>query len=397
MGRELMLDRHEQVSGGVRGSNHSSSVHLQDIKKTIGDTKVLTGVSMDIRAGEFVTLLGPSGSGKTSTLMALAGFVVPDEGKILVGKRDVTSLPPGRERDMGIVFQNYALFPHMTVAGNVGYPLRVRGIPKDEIRKRVDRALKLVQLSSLANRKPSKLSGGQQQRVALARALIFEPSVLLMDEPMGALDVRLKQELQWEIRQLQRSLGATVVYVTHDQNEAMVLSDRIALMRDGAIEQYGTPQELYRKPASIFAARFLGESNLIPGMFISGTTGRLKVQKTGFIIASASVTQNDDAGQSYAALLRPEHIIIDIAASGDPAAPVGTRTHVDGIVREAVFMGQTIRCIVDVESLGSSLIVQQVAKGGSPTVQAGMSVTLDWDNSDVHLIKARADDVFAAS
>src|SRR5215213_4471727 len=275
----------DEIDGGGRlrvpkepravGSGRPAAVHLDNIWKAMGSTQVLSGISLDIKASEFVTLLGPSGSGKTSSLMAVAGFIVPDRGRILVGDRDVTHVPPGRQRDMGIVFQNYALFPHMSVAKNIAYPLAVRGVSRHEIKGRVGNVLELVQLGGLADRKPSRLSGGQQQRVALARALVFEPSVLLMDEPMGALDVRLKQELQWEIRRLQRSIGATVIYVTHDQEEAMLLSDRVALLRDGRVEQYGRPQELYRRPNSIFTARFLGESNLIIGRFEAGPPSRL--------------------------------------------------------------------------------------------------------------------------
>jgi putative spermidine/putrescine transport system ATP-binding protein len=365
-------------------------VRLENVRKTLGGTQVLAGVDLEIGAGEFVTLLGPSGSGKTSTLMAIAGFVVPDSGKVIVGDRDVTHIPPGRERDMGIVFQNYALFPHMTVAGNVAYPLRVRGVSRQETQARVAKALDLVQLGALGDRKPARLSGGQQQRVALARALVFEPSVLLMDEPMGALDVRLKQELQWEIRQLQRALGATVIYVTHDQSEAMLLSDRVALLRDGKVEQFGRPQDLYRTPRSVFAARFLGESNLIFGRHETLPKPCLRMPATGTLLRVGSVTQDGGEGNGYAALLRPEALTISPAAA--PANGSTTTQSVEGYVREAVFMGQATRYVVESAALVQPLIVQQPVRAGAPDLGGGSHVRVSWDITDVHLIPAGKND-----
>ncbi|TNM63057.1 ABC transporter ATP-binding protein [Aliirhizobium smilacinae] len=366
-------------------STRSAAVQLSGIHKTLGGTPVLAGVTMDIKAGEFVTLLGPSGSGKTSTLMAVAGFIIPDSGKITVGDRDVTNLPPGRDRDMGIVFQNYALFPHMTVAGNIAYPLRVRGMSKAHIKDRVDRALRLVRLEGLADRKPARLSGGQQQRVALARALVFEPSVLLMDEPMGALDVRLKQELKWEIRQLQREIGATVIYVTHDQNEAMLLSDRVALMQDGRIEQYASPEEIYRRPTSIFAARFLGDSNLIAGQF-DESAGCMTVAASGKVIPAAWPSGSPCHGRCMA-LLRPEHARISAATElTTPHSPAQDLTTMGAVLEEAVFMGQSMRYRVHVPDLGCALDVQQVAGAGTTALSPGRQVNVSWDPRDLHLI-----------
>ncbi|WP_093360332.1 ABC transporter ATP-binding protein [Tropicimonas isoalkanivorans] len=363
----------------------SASVHLEAISKSIGGTRILAGVDLDVKAGEFVTLLGPSGSGKTSTLMAIAGFVTPDAGRITVGGRDVTALPPGRERDMGIVFQNYALFPHMTVAQNVAYPLKVRRLPRAEINKRVGEVLKLVQLDALAHRKPSHLSGGQQQRVALARALVFEPSVLLMDEPMGALDVRLKEELQWEIRRLQRELGATVIYVTHDQNEAMLLSDRVALMRDGLIEQYGPAQDLYRRPKTLFAAQFLGDSNLLTGQLQDGT-----LRVSGRLLALAPGAEDGlQTGQTYAALLRPEALT---ATPADAVAHPDGR-HVDGVVTDMAFVGQSIRYEVKTGLSEAPLLVQQVARAAHAQLAPGTSARISWDPADIHLIPTGGSDV----
>ena len=368
-------------------SRKSASVTVEEIWKKIGSTQVLSGVSLDIRAGEFVTLLGPSGSGKTSTLMAVAGFVAPDKGRILVSDRDVTDIPPGRERDMGIVFQNFALFPHMSVAKNVAYPLSVRGVSRRETAERVARVLELVQLSGLEHRRPAQLSGGQQQRVALARALVFEPSVLLMDEPLGSLDVRLKQELQWEIRRLQRSIGATIIYVTHDQNEALLLSDRVALLRDGRVEQYGRPEELYRTPRTIFTARFLGESNLIVGRYESGPPSGLRVGETGlFLHAKGAVESGGANGDTYAALLRPEALSIEAAGTG--RATAGGANAVDGVVQEAVFVGQATRYLVSASSLAEPLIVQQAVRAGAELLNPGRPARVSWDASDVHLIPA---------
>ena len=369
-------------------SAKSAPVRLVDVWKTLGGTQVLAGVSLDIRAGEFVTLLGPSGSGKTSTLMAVAGFVVPDRGRIFVGDRDVTGLPPGRERDMGIVFQNYALFPHMTVAKNVAYPLRVRGVPRGEISARVIKALDLVQLGALANRKPAGLSGGQQQRVALARALVFEPAVLLMDEPMGALDVRLKQELQWEVRRLQRALGATVIYVTHDQHEALVLSDRVALLRDGRVEQFGPPEALYKAPESLFAARFLGESNLVHGRYEPGGAGGLRVSPSGILLRLGDVQPPSAlAGRSFAAMLRPELLAIRSVDGAVPLAEHGVAA-VQGVVTEAVFVGQATRYVVEAPALREPLVVQQVERSGHAAIRPGYRVCVSWDPADIHLVPA---------
>ncbi len=366
----------------------SAAVRVDGVWKTLGGTRVLAGVDLDVAAGEFVTLLGPSGSGKTSTLMAIAGFLVPDQGSILVGGRDVTRVPPGRERDMGIVFQNYALFPHMSVAKNIAYPLAVRGLPRHEIEDKVAKAISLVQLDGLADRKPARLSGGQQQRVALARALVFEPSVLLMDEPMGALDVRLKQELQWEIRKLQRTLGATVIYVTHDQDEAMVLSDRIALMKDGRLEQFGTPQELYRTPASLFAARFLGESNLIAGRYRAGPAASLALASGRDLPLAAGHRMLSD-GQACAALLRPEALTVAraeaSATSGDGIGADGTLGF-GGEVREAVFVGQAMRYEIALTGLDQQVTVEQTMRAGFEQLAAGDQALVRWHASDMHLV-----------
>jgi len=239
----------------------SLPISITNIRKTYGNYVALDNVSLDIAAGEFLTLLGPSGSGKTTLLMALAGFVRPEQGTLTIGGQEVTPLPPNR-RNIGVVFQNYALFPHMSVSGNVEYPLRLRGVSKAEAHEKAEAALARVKLSGFGARDIAALSGGQRQRVALARAIVFEPRVMLMDEPLSALDKNLREHMQFEIRKLHDDLGVTTIYVTHDQREALTMSDRIAVMDAGRIQQIGAPQEIYRLPRNRFVADFMGEANI---------------------------------------------------------------------------------------------------------------------------------------
>ncbi|MER5173032.1 ABC transporter ATP-binding protein [Thioclava kandeliae] len=238
-------------------------ITFERLRKTYGDYTALDDVSLRIEPGEFLTLLGPSGSGKTTLLMALAGFIRPEAGTIMIGERDVTRLPPNK-RDIGIVFQNYALFPHMSVRANVEYPLKLRGVREAEARKRAMAALERVKLGAFAERDIAALSGGQRQRVALARAIVYEPRVMLMDEPLSALDKNLREHMQFEIRRLHDDLGITTIYVTHDQREALTMSDRIAVMEAGRIRQIDTPQEIYHRPRTAFVAEFMGEANILP-------------------------------------------------------------------------------------------------------------------------------------
>ncbi|MER5211855.1 ABC transporter ATP-binding protein [Streptomyces sp. NPDC002838] len=252
------------AAGTPQTRRTGQSLSVAALRKAYGGTTVVDGIDMDIAAGEFVTFLGPSGSGKTTTLMMLAGFTEPDSGTVTVDGRDVTRLNPAK-RDFGFVFQQYLLFPHMTVDENVAFPLQLRGVPKAEIRRRVGETLEAAGLSGFARRRPRELSGGQQQRVALCRVLVYRPPVVLMDEPLGALDKKLRDQMQTEIKSIQRELGLTVVYVTHDQEEALVLSDRIAVMKDGGIEQFDTPRGLFERPRTPFVADFLGAANFLTG------------------------------------------------------------------------------------------------------------------------------------
>lgn len=258
----------------------SNGVRIEQLRKNFGDVQALRPLDLEIAPGEFLTLLGPSGSGKSTLLNIIAGFLDPDGGRLMLGDTDVTALPP-RQRNIGMVFQNYALFPHMSVAENVAYGLKVRNVRGADLKRRVDSALEMVQLSAFGSRAIQQLSGGQQQRVALARAMVIEPDLLLMDEPLGALDRQLRKHVQLEIRRLHATAPRTTIYVTHDQEEALVMSDRVAIMRNGAIIQIGTPSQLYDEPNSAYIARFLGESNLLPVQITSSANGQVHYQVQG--------------------------------------------------------------------------------------------------------------------
>lgn len=271
-------------------------ISIKDIRKSYGNYVALDNVSLDIAAGEFLTLLGPSGSGKTTLLMALAGFVRPEQGTLTIGVQEVTPLPPNR-RNIGVVFQNYALFPHMSVSGNVEYPLRLRGLSKAEAREKAEAALARVKLSGFGARDIAALSGGQRQRVALARAIVFEPRVMLMDEPLSALDKNLREHMQFEIRKLHDDLGVTTIYVTHDQREALTMSDRIAVMNAGRIQQIGAPQEIYRLPRNRFVAEFMGEANIaLAGKFQGPGAAALPRDRLAMVRAENFVLDPSEVG-----------------------------------------------------------------------------------------------------
>ena len=320
-------------------STISHPLILRDVTKRFGAVKASDRVSLDIPGGSFFSLLGPSGSGKTTLLTMIAGFVIPDEGSILVGDRDLTTVPP-EHRNFGMVFQGYALFPNMTIAGNVAFPLAVRGIGRAERDQRVKAALDMVQLSGFADRMPRQLSGGQQQRVALARALVFEPDILLLDEPLSALDKKLRVGLQVELRELQRRVGKTFICVTHDQEEALSMSDEIAIVDRGRIAQCGTPQSLFEKPASRFVADFLGESNFIDAK-VTGTDGNGGVRYSAgghsFVQAAAS----RPAGSPMTIALRPFKVELDADE------PAGAPNRIAGQLRSWSYRGTEIQCEVD--------------------------------------------------
>jgi putative spermidine/putrescine transport system ATP-binding protein len=326
----------------------AAAVHVSGLRKRYGDVVALAGVDLVIRAGEFFTLLGPSGSGKTTLLRLIAGFERPDAGRIELGGSDVTGVPP-YARNVNTVFQDYALFPHMTVGQNIEYGLRVRRVPKADRREKVDRALEMVRLPGLGDRKPAQLSGGQRQRVALARAIVNEPQVLLLDEPLGALDLKLRQEMQLELLRVQREVGITFIYVTHDQEEALTMSDRIAVLDDGSIEQIGSPVQVYEQPRTPFVAGFIGVSNLI--------------ERDGHTIT-----------------VRPEKLTL--IEDGEPEPP---DAHVEpGQVRDVIYAGVLTRYVVDLDAGGELVVSRLNAEPAS--VAAGSRVHVAWRSDEAFTI-----------
>jgi putative spermidine/putrescine transport system ATP-binding protein len=304
-----------------------------------GHTLVIEGLDLSIPKGEFLTMLGPSGSGKTTSLMMLAGFEAPSRGEIRVAGKPIQNVPPHR-RNIGMVFQNYALFPHMTIAENLAYPLKVRRMGRAETERRVARALDMVQMGALAQRRPSQLSGGQQQRVALARALVFEPDLVLMDEPLGALDKNLREHMQFEIKHLHERLGVTMVYVTHDQAEALTMSDRIAVFNRGRVEQLATPEELYEEPATVFVAGFIGENNRLSGVLADrqGDCGTVRLE-SGSVVRTR-VAAGLEAGASVTVSLRPERVRL---VPAEQAGGAGGERCLFGHVSELIYLGDHIR------------------------------------------------------
>jgi len=318
-------------------------VRLVGVTKRYDEVVAVDSVDLEIRRGEFFTLLGPSGSGKTTTLRMIAGFEEPDQGRVELGGKDVTGLPP-YDRSVNTVFQDYALFPHMTVGENVAYGLRVKGVGKEERRRRASQALATVRLAGYESRKPNQLSGGQQQRVALARAIVNEPRVLLLDEPLGALDLKLREQMQVELKTIKGQVGITFIYVTHDQDEALTMSDRIAVFHDGRIEQVGAPAEIYEKPGNAFVAGFVGVSNLI-----------------------------ERDGQRFT--VRPEKIFL--VENGQ--APKGLHVE-DGTIRDVSYAGMVTRYLVDLEAGGELQVVRQNLETSSDEAQAqrGRKVKIGW-------------------
>lgn len=314
-----MLKANEAATGVKTGG-----IALRDLSKRYGNFVAVDRVSLEISPGDFISLLGPSGSGKTTTLMMIAGFEMPTSGQILLDGKNITHLPSHR-RELGVIFQNYALFPHMTVAENVAYPLRMRRVAKAEVEARVRRILDQVHLGPLASRYPHQMSGGQQQRVAIARALVFDPPVLLLDEPLGALDKKLRHHLRNEIKNLHKQVGKTMIYVTHDQDEALAMSDRVAVMHEGRIRQVSAPEAIYRRPADLFVASFVGEVNLIPVELRSGVV----YGPTGECLP---VAQRPTVDRSATLCVRPEHLRLGIADAG-------TSSGIRGRIVDMTFVG----------------------------------------------------------
>lgn len=332
-------------------------IEIRNLAKSFGSVKAVDGVDLDIHAGEFLTLLGPSGSGKTTVLRMIAGFETPDSGSIKLNGIDITYLPP-YERDVNTVFQDYALFPHMDVISNIEYGLKVKGVAKDERREKALRALEQVRLSGYENRKPHQLSGGQRQRVALARALVNRPAVLLLDEPLGALDLKLRQQMQIELKELQREVGITFIFVTHDQEEALTMSDRIAVFDKGRIQQLDKPSTIYERPTNEFVAGFVGISNLISGAAAQAILGK-----------SGTFT------------VRPEKITVGKAPSGVRSA--------DGVIKEVEYLGPSTRFLVELDAGVTLMALRQNTSETSIEVEAlrNSRTTLSWDHTSEYQVQ----------
>ncbi len=350
-------------------------LELKDLRKSFDQTRVLNGISLSVREGEFVTLLGPSGCGKTTTLRIVAGMIDPDAGTVRLAGKDMAGLPP-EKRDVNIVFQNYALFPHMSVEKNVAYGLRIRGVKAAERAKRVSKMLRLVRLEGFEKRMPAQLSGGQRQRVAIARAVILNPKLLLLDEPLGALDLKLRHEMQQELKAIQRELGIAFLYITHDQEEALNMSDRIAIMNGGAFEQVGAPEDIYERPATRFAAEFIGQTNLVNCKVQKAGPSRLTLEFDGMTVP-ARATPGIKVGDQVALCLRTERVNYAVNPDGACGVP--------GVLKSRHYAGGSIRCVIALHS-GREL----VAIGHSGTtedIQVGDNVYATWNPAEAAVVR----------
>jgi len=350
------------------------AVEFVNTSKTFdGRINAVERLSLTVNKGEFLTILGPSGSGKTTILMMLAGFEDPTEGDIFLNGRSMRKIPPFR-RNIGIVFQSYALFPHKTVAENIAFPLKRRKLPRSTITQKVSSILEVVELNGFEMRRPNQLSGGQQQRVALARALVYEPSLILMDEPLGSLDRKLREQMQLEIKKLHEACGMTFIYVTHDQDEALTMSDRIAIIDEGRVQQVGTPQEIYERPLNAFVAQFIGENNMLSGTVqsVNGSTCKV-VLDTGQVVTAQQVGI-DGTGSRTFVCVRPERISIDGQQDCHPNSLTGT-------VRELIYFGNHTRVCVDVPGHGTVIAkLPHQTHNGYMGPQRGCDVKLNWQS-----------------
>ncbi|MFC3167628.1 MULTISPECIES: ABC transporter ATP-binding protein [Paracoccus] len=364
----MLDDRH--------GDSFVAFEHVQ--KSYDGQTLVVKDLNLSIGKGEFLTMLGPSGSGKTTCLMMLAGFETATHGEIRLGGRPINQVPP-HKRGIGMVFQNYALFPHMTVGENLSFPLEVRGMSKADRETRIARALDMVQMGKFANRRPAQLSGGQQQRIALARALVFDPELVLMDEPLGALDKQLREHMQFEIKHLHERLGITVVYVTHDQGEALTMSDRVAVFNDGRIQQLAAPADLYERPENSFVAQFIGENNKLPGTIeeLSGDKALVRL-KTGELIDATPVNIKEK-GQQTLVSIRPERVEFKPEMMPPGAHMIGAE------VCDVIYMGDILRARLKVA--GSADFVMKMRNTiGQTRLEPGQQIRIGWHPADARAL-----------
>jgi len=339
-----------------------------------GEVLVVKNLNLNIEKGEFVTMLGPSGSGKTTTLMMLAGFETPTNGEIYLQNKPISKIPP-YEREIGMVFQNYALFPHMTVQENLSFPLEVRKLLKSEVEEKVKKALDMVELGQFGTRFPAQLSGGQQQRVALARALVFEPRLVLMDEPLGALDKNLREQMQYEIKHIHERIGITVVYVTHDQSEALTMSNRIAVFNDGVVQQLSTPDILYEKPENSFVAEFIGENNTMSGIIKEINSDYCGVQLTNGEMIKALKVNNSNVGDKTKLSVRPERVIINNNSNENSFS---------GKVLELIYLGDHIRARLDV--CGDSDFIVKIPNEGTVNIEQNSNIDVSWLPKDIRAL-----------
>tara|TARA_Y100001934_G_scaffold228556_1_gene274997 strand:- start:8001 stop:9095 length:1095 start_codon:yes stop_codon:yes gene_type:complete len=361
-------------------SDSDAYVSFRNVQKSYdGETLVVKDFNLDIARGEFLTMLGPSGSGKTTCLMMLAGFETSTHGEIILDGTSINNVPPWK-RDIGMVFQNYALFPHMTVQENLAYPLEVRKMSKSDIEARVNRALDMVQLGGFGGRRPTQLSGGQQQRVAVARALVFEPKLVLMDEPLGALDKQLREQMQYEIKHIHENLGVTVVYVTHDQAEALTMSNRICVFDDGVVQQLAEPDVLYEQPLNAFVAQFIGENNRLMGKVQEANGDECVVKVDSGETLQALAINIGGQGTRTTLSLRPERITINPAEGSCPNV-------VQAKVLELIYLGDHVRTRVEVCG-DPEFIVKVPNSAGHKHLQVGESVTVGWKTEDCRALDA---------
>jgi putative spermidine/putrescine transport system ATP-binding protein len=356
-------------------------VRLERLDRRYGDVVAVKDVTLSVAPGEFVTLLGPSGSGKTTTLMMIAGFETPDAGSISIDGLDITRLPPHR-RNLGVIFQSYALFPHMTVEENIAYPLRMQRRPRAEISQRVRQALAMVQLQGLGQRFPSQLSGGQQQRVAIARALVFDPPVLLLDEPLGALDKKLRQHLQGELRALHQVSGKTMIYVTHDQEEALAMSDRVAIMKDGVIRQVGTPMEVYQRPTDLFVATFVGESNLLPVQLAVVGSAEYAVTRSGTRVPVSREVPRA-AGGEWVLCIRPEKVRLRGIQDGGTSSGAA----ISGRIVDRTFVGDATYLRFQTDG-DEELLIKELNQGPQVAAGGGERAVATWEQDDAILLRS---------
>ncbi len=362
--------------------NDAPALELRGVTRKFGDSVAVDQVSFTLEHGTFLTMLGPSGSGKSTTLNMIAGFLEPTSGSILLRGRDIVGLDTNK-RDIGMVFQNYSLFPHLSIVRNVAFPLEVRGVSRREAIKKAEEYLDIVDLRDRAKARPRELSGGQQQRVALARSLVFGPDLLLMDEPLGALDRRLREEMQVSIKRITEQLNATVVFVTHDQEEALVMSDVIAIYNEGAVEQFGTSQELYQKPASRFVAEFIGESNILEGQIVGST---MVVDGVEFPLSTRPDARRFFEGSHAAIVVRPEQATLRSSSSTAQSAPIVGR-ELPGVVTDVLYMGTSYRFFVHTD-MGFDVEVRVRAHLPEAATRQGERIFVSWNPDDTAVVPA---------